>query len=116
VVSPAASGVAGSEPMDFENTSKKADSLIEEVEPITSPVEPVSEGDGSLVDEFQEPGIEEIISDEDLPDFPDYDEAEWEDHWTHRYKNFNPYSESYGVSRLHVSCQCLVFNSIGFQN
>jgi hypothetical protein len=83
--------------------AKPIDPLIEEVEPISSPQEQLSDVEDSLLDDFQEPGIEEILSDEEMPDFPEYDYGEWEEHWAHKFtKTFNPYSESFQVSRLQV--------------
>jgi hypothetical protein len=81
-----------------EDTKTIIDPLIEEVEPISSPPQDLlSDVDDSLVDEFQEPGFEEIISDEEI-DFPEYDYGEWEENLAHKFsRTFNPFSESFQV-------------------
>jgi len=66
-------------------------------------IEPLSDQEDSLLDDFQEPGIEEIISDEEMPDFPEYEYGEWEEQWTNIFSpSFNPFSESFQVAPLKV--------------
>lgn len=88
--------------------------LKEKVIPIPTPtpdigqtlspaIEPLSDQEDSLLDDFQEPGIEEIDSEEDIPDFPEYEYGEWEDHWAQIFgSSFNPFSETFQVKPLKV--------------
>lgn len=73
---------------------------VRDVVPSASPaIEPLSDQE-DLLDEFQEAGVEEV-SDEEMPEFPEYEYGEWEEQWTHIFgPSFNPFSESFQVSSL----------------
>lgn len=74
---------------------------VRDVVPSASPaIEPLSDQEDCLLDEFQEPGVEEV-SDEDMPEFPEYEYGEWDEQWTHIFgPSFNPFSESFQVLSL----------------
>jgi hypothetical protein len=78
------------------------DSLVEEVEPISSPPQDANSDveDNSLL-EMDLSDFEEI-SDEEI-EFPEYDYGEWEENWAHKFSRpFNPFSDSFEILPLKV--------------
>lgn len=83
------------------NTTPPAKDLIP-IRQLSPAIEPLSDQEDCLLDDFQDGGID-IVSDEELPDFPEYEYGEWEEQWTHIFgPAFNPFSENFQVSSLKV--------------
>lgn len=83
------------------------DSFLDiEGEEISPPDDRLSDTDCTQNEELMEPGFEEIISDEEMPEyteFDDYVDSEWEEYWAPKFtKRFNPYDDSFEIKPLQV--------------